>query len=191
MRKRGFARVGFSLAIIASTLLAGATLTGAAGDDGDRPGDAGTSDTAGVVAPQVVRQSTTYKVVNITRTYNSYGTQELARCDGSNGTHCSIGKSKTAARTIQTSFGLTRATVAGGLSITSAASVEVTVSCSHTVTSKQVYVAYPIGTKYTYRIQKVVSTFNGISTSKNTTYSSYLTAFSPGSASIHCVLKSK
>ncbi len=182
MKNSGVARSGRRARLIAPAVLAVAMVAA---------GATSASAAERSITPQVVRQSTTYKVVNITRAYNQYGTQELARCDGSSGTICSIGKAKSAVRTIQTSFGLTRGTVAAGLSITAASSATVTVSCTHTITSKQVYIAYPIGTKYTYRIQKVVSTFNGISTSKNTTYSSYLTAFSPGGASIHCVLKSK
>lgn len=191
MRKRGMARVGFSLAVIASTVLAGATLTGAARYDSPMLDDAAASGTTARIAPAVVRQSTTYKVVNISRKYNTYGTQEIARCDGSNGSTCVITKTKGATRTIGLTFGLSRGFVAAGLNITTASSESVSVGCSHTVTPQQWYIAYPVGTTYRYRIQKVVSTFNGISTTKNTTYSGYLVAFSPGSASIHCVLKAK
>ncbi|KHK96346.1 hypothetical protein LK09_15240 [Microbacterium mangrovi] len=152
-----------------------------------------TASAAGDVSPErVVRQSTTYKVVNISRSYHVRGTQEIGRCGvGSNGTTCSITKTRGATRSIQSSFGLTRGAVAAGLSITSAASVQVSVGCSRKINRNQVLVAYPIGTKYRYRIRKTVSTFTGIRTSKHTSYSRYLTAFSPGGASIYCVVKSR
>jgi hypothetical protein len=145
-----------------------------------------------VNAPTVVSQSTTYHVVNISRTYHVRGSQEIGRCGtATNGMTCSITRTRSATRTIQSSFGLTRGTVAAGLSITAATSVQVSVSCSHKINANQVLVGYPIGTKYRYRIQKHVRTFTGISTSIHNSYSRYLTAFSPGSASIYCAVKSR
>lgn len=143
-------------------------------------------------APGVVRQSATYKVVNIHRSYHVKGTQEIGRCGtGTNHTTCSIHRTRSATRTIQTSFGLSRGTIAAGLDITSARSVQVGTTCSHRINANQVLVGYPMGTKYRYRIKKVVRTFSGISTHKHTSYSSYRTAFSPSSASLYCIVKHK
>lgn len=122
-----------------------------------------------------------YQVVNKTSTtgYVNYA-QKLTYCQsGTAGVSCTISSTYSATRTIGVSLGWTRAGVAAGLSISSASSVSVSVACtSPPLAAGQKFVAYPIGTRYSYRIYHY-------GTYITPTYSGYLTAFNPNGA-IYC-----
>jgi hypothetical protein len=126
-----------------------------------------------------------YFVTNVTRTPNWVDTsRELTRCmAGTSGTQCQLTRTYSATRSIDTSLGVSRSFVAAGLNIGSSTSVSTSVSCSKTINAGHAFVAYAIGTRYSYRIQKVVSPRGGI------TYSGWLTAFNPSPTSTYCVVK--
>jgi len=115
----------------------------------------------------------------------TFTSKEIARCAAvTPGLTCTIHKTASATRTIQLDLGLSRAAVAAHLQISSAATQSVSVQCtSGKLKAGQVLVAYSVGTRYTYKIERHM-------TSPPYDYvigtSSLLSAFDPSPAGISC-----
>lgn len=114
-----------------------------------------------LAASSVKLSSTAYRVLNSTP-------YALASCGAGAGGTCSINTTASATRTIETSLGVTRATVAASIGISSASTVSLGVSCNSPVFSNsgQRYTAFPAGTMYYYTISSggqtsgILSAFN-------------------------------
>ena len=101
---------------------------------------------------------TVYKVVSkslLSSNYTNYS-NELARCNAAtSGVTCSISQSVSATRTIGLDLGASRGVIATGLSISSASSTSISVTCnSPAMSAGQSFRAYPVGSRYSYKIQK-------------------------------------
>lgn len=118
--------------------------------------------------------------------------QVIAQCSvGTSGSTCTISSGKTATRTINYTLGMARALVASSLGISSAETVSISTSCTSPVMSAgQVWKAYPVGDRWSYRIHKRTTTYSnqGVVQSTKNEYSGRLNAFNPYSAGIHCQL---
>lgn len=91
---------------------------------------------------------------NYTNTKN-----EIARCTAqTQGMTCMINKTASATRTIDAGFGLSHDAVAASLNISKAKTQSVSVTCSAKVGKGHSLVAYPIGTRYKYKIEKHITT---------------------------------
>lgn len=117
------------------------------------------------------------KVVDtiVHRNYTKYS-QPITSC-GSASKHvtCSIGRTETIQRTIQLDMGITRNQVAASLGISASHSLTTQVSCNATrLKPGQRLWAYPFGTQYQYKIQRIT----WLGTSK----SNWLFAFNPRGA---------
>jgi hypothetical protein len=134
-------------------------------------------------APERPVYATTYKVIEKTYVSNHVDTAHvLARCYSSGGT-CTITSGKTATTTINVSLGWSRAGVAGGLGISSASAVTVSVGCtSPKLASGKAWTAYAVGRYFTYKIQKTTTAPTGTTITKSGT----LHAFSAYSNQISC-----
>lgn len=167
-----FKRISFSAFAITAILLAPLTPVSASVGSLD-PGD-----------PAIL--ATPYKrVVDKTVTGNKKG-NEVGRCvAGSSKMNCSISRGKSATRSIQVDFGLTRGKVAGQLGISSSHSVTVEVGCSRTIKKGQALVAYSVGRQFRYRIESGVAS---VVPSKKT-YSKWLSAFDPDKNGLYCVVQ--
>ncbi|NLU65774.1 hypothetical protein [Streptomyces sp. HNM0574] len=162
----------------------------AAGVD-SRTGE-GTSEPDESTAPEEIapRGAVGYysKVVKKTKKTKQTNTKnEIARCTAqSKGMTCTINKTASATRTIDAGFGLSRGAVAGNLGISKAKTQSVAVSCTSKVKKGHSLVAYPIGTKYRYKIEKHM-TANGLPYKAGT--SGWKHAFNPSPASVSCKVK--
>lgn len=138
-----------------------------------------------VADPAVTATTYQYKYVSVVKTSNWVNkAKQIGVCQvlkGAGGGKCSITNSYTVATSIQTSFGLSNATVAANIGI----SATKTVSSSINWTSPKApvgssYKAWATGTKVTYKIQKwKVSKAGGITARKLVSTSGTLTSFSP------------
>ncbi|MGI5470004.1 hypothetical protein [Streptomyces sp. CA-132043] len=91
---------------------------------------------------------------NYTNTKN-----EIARCTAqTKGMTCMINKTASATRTIDAGFGMSHDGVAASLNISKAKTQSVSVTCSAKVGKGHSLVAYPIGTRYKYKIEKHITT---------------------------------
>lgn len=147
----------------------------------------------GTSVPASAHTGINYYAVNKSKTANSINfAQLLASCSvGTSGATCTISKGKTATRTISLSLGASRGVIASQLGISADTSVSVSTSCTSPVMSAgQVWKAYPVGDRWSYRIHKRTTVYNNQGFVQSTTneYSAYLSAFNPYSASIHCRL---
>lgn len=93
-----------------------------------------------------------YKVASHTRTYNTNYNNRLARCN----LPCGLEVTRSATRTISVGGGLTRAGAALGLSISSATTKSLSISCEYTKKpSNRTWLdAYPEGYQYFYKIRE-------------------------------------
>ncbi|WP_157847691.1 hypothetical protein [Streptomyces violens] len=100
------------------------------------------------------------KLINKTAKKNYTNTKnEIARCTAqTKGMTCMINKTSSATRTIDAGFGLSRNGVAASLNISKAKTQSVSVTCSAKVSKGHSLVAYPIGTRYKYKIEKHITT---------------------------------
>ncbi|WP_196943025.1 hypothetical protein [Streptomyces sclerotialus] len=100
------------------------------------------------------------KVISKTSKKNYTNTKnEIARCTAqTKGMTCMINKTASATRTIDAGFGLSRDGVAASLNISKAKTQSVSVTCSAKVSKGHSLVAYPIGTRYKYKIEKHITT---------------------------------
>jgi hypothetical protein len=131
--------------------------------------------------PPYVIQYHVINKVTLSTNYVNYSNQ-LAQCASVGGT-CTISISTNATRTIGLSLGMSRDGVAAGLSISSATTVGTTVACtSPTLSSGQVFRAYPVGTRYSYKVQK--NTITG--PTQKIEVSGTLYAFNPRANSVWC-----
>ncbi|MGW1793640.1 hypothetical protein ACWCO0_23125 [Streptomyces tubercidicus] len=111
---------------------------------------------------------------------------EIARCTAqTKGMTCMINKTAAATRTIDAGFGLDRGGVAASLNISDAKTQSVSVICSSPVKKGHSLVAYPIGTRYTYKIEKHITT--PIDYKAGT--SGWKHAFNPAPAKVSCKVK--
>lgn len=122
------------------------------------------------------------KKKNYTNTKN-----EIARCKVTSPTlGCSISQGATATRRIDAGFGLSRGAVAANLNIGQDKSKSVSVSCSALKLKKgKSLVAYPMGTRYKYKIEKHITT--PIDYKDSTSGWKY--AFNPSSSKVSCKIK--
>ena len=161
-----FKKLG-GIALVLGLLLATAGATSASAEEAV---DDGPEKAAGPVV--------TYReVINKTSqsNYIRYGeANRLTHCVVvTSGQTCTISRTFDVTRSIGVSLGMTRAAVAASLSISSASSVSVGVSCtSPTMKVGQKYEAYPVGTRYTYKIKRW-------GTNQPATTSGTLSAFNP------------
>lgn len=111
---------------------------------------------------------------------------EIARCTAqTKGMTCMINKTASATRTIDAGFGLSRGAVAGSLNISQAKTQSVAVTCSSPVKKGHSLVAYPIGTRYKYKIEKHITT--PLDYKAGT--SGWKHAFNPAPAKVSCKVK--
>lgn len=97
----------------------------------------------------------TYKMKNKKKVSSNYVNkgQVLAKCQSSGG-HCAIDSTKSATRTIGLSLGASRKWAASQLSISSAKSTSLSITCtSPRLKKNQTWKAYPLGTRWSYKIQ--------------------------------------
>lgn len=117
---------------------------------------------------------TSYDIVDLSRTKVTNFSQQKAVCyAGTSDINCSNAVRMTASKTISVSQGASRGWAAGQLGWTNTYSTEVSTTCSKTLKKGQSLVAYPYGTKATYKIRKVVSPRGSSSTS------GWMTSFAP------------
>lgn len=121
---------------------------------------------------------TYYEILNrqvISTNYTNYS-QILGRCKvRTSGATCTVSTGTTATRTVQTSAGIGISNLSANLGISSAESVQYTVSCtSPKLTAGKSWVAHPTGTRYRYKVK-----------SKGVT-SGWLYAFVPRKNDINC-----
>jgi hypothetical protein len=128
-----------------------------------------------------------YSTVIQKKTYRNFTftSREIARCVAvTPGLKCEIHKLASATRTIQLDLGLSRAAVAARLQISSAATQSVSVKCtSGNLRAGEALVAYSVGTRYTYKIERHMTSppyDYVIATSR------LLSAFDPSPAGISC-----
>ncbi|MEU4997838.1 hypothetical protein [Streptomyces sp. NPDC021622] len=127
------------------------------------------------------------KVIKKTATKNYTNTKnEIARCTAqSAGMTCTINKTASATRTIDAGFGMSRGAVAGSLNISSSKTQSVSVTCSAPVKKGKSLVAYPIGTRYKYKIEKHITTpLDYVAGTSGWKY-----AFNPSAAKVSCKVK--
>ena len=127
-----------------------------------------------------------YSVINKSTLSTNYTnlSNELARCNAASaGITCSISKTTSASRSISLSLGITRAAVASGLGISADTSQSIGVSCtSPALQAGQSLRAYPVGTRYSYQVQK--RTYIGASVTVENSGTLY--AFNPRANSFTC-----
>lgn len=131
----------------------------------------------------------TYALDDKTTAYHTTDTsQEIGSCHAASKVTCTISKTTSAARTIQTQFGLTYGAAAALLNISSDSSVSTEVSCSATVPAGHALYAYPWGTRYTYVVHHHRYYTEGDSNHYGITdeYSGTKVAFSPGANDVTC-----
>lgn len=96
------------------------------------------------------------------------------------GATCTIVRTKTATRTIEAGFGLSRAAVAAQLGISASDSQSTAIHCASPPLSQgQTWRAYPNGYKHSYKIKRTTMLYG-------TTYSKTLFAFDPIPNEITC-----
>lgn len=126
----------------------------AAGSEGARH-----RQTAGSTFPSTKRPVgvpfTEYKMVSRKLVSSSYTNLSdlLANCKSNGGT-CTISKSEAATRSIGLALGASRGWAAAQLTISASATRTLGISCTSPVlTSKQVWKAYPLGKRWSYKIR--------------------------------------
>ncbi|MGW8565566.1 hypothetical protein [Isoptericola sp. NPDC055881] len=119
--------------------------------------------------------------------YYTDRSRQIGRCTiRTSGATCSISKGKTATRTIQTTYGLSRYSVASSLGISSAKSVTTQAACTSPKMKKgKSWVGWAQGSRYRYKIQSK-SRVAGFTIFGNK--SGWLYAFNPNPAYITCGL---
>lgn len=101
------------------------------------------------------------------------------------GQTCSFANATSSTRTVQVALGVSKGFVTGSLNISSATTVSVTVSCtSGVMKAGQRYRAWPIGTRYDYRIKRAWNSV--LFPNKPAEYSKVLHAFNPGKNRYAC-----
>jgi len=127
------------------------------------------------------RTFTTYRITNVTKTENTVGSKTIARCvAATDGTACTISAGISVGSTVGVSLGATAQMVTASLSASVSTTVTLSVGCSSpALTAGQSWNAYPVGTAYSYQIQRR-NVFTG------TTTSGTLTAFIPDANGIAC-----
>ena len=98
-------------------------------------------------------------------------TQVLGSCRAlSNGTSCSISQLNASTNTVQTSFTVSKGWVTGQLGYSYSATTSISVTCNSPKMKKgQRFVAYPTGTRYSYKIKR--TDIVGATTTSATLYS--------------------
>lgn len=133
--------------------------------------------------PQVLTSVVNKSIVN---GYWTNMGQVIGSCKvGTSGSKCTISSGKSATRTVDLAFGISRGAVTGSLGIKNGSTVSVSTSCSSPpLAAGRVYRAYPIGQKWQYKVKKITHLGVGLT---QTQTSGLLTAFNPSSTHIYCV----
>jgi hypothetical protein len=134
-----------------------------------------------------------YQVASISKgAAHTVGPKVFATCKIlTTGGVCTISRGRSASREIALSLGVSRGTVASGLSISSAKSVSVAVSCaSPPLRAGQSWKAKAMGRYYHYNVRKQqgIQGRTGILGWRTVATSARLTAFNPASNEIACGL---
>lgn len=133
------------------------------------------------ISPAVGPVIDVYEIVNKTSSSGTvHYSDRLTYCQvGTSGSSCSITSQQSATRSVSVDLGWSRSGVAAGLSISSATTVSLAVTCaSPSLLAGQIFAAYPTGTTFNYRIHHYGTYVNSV-------YSPYLTAFNPDGG-IYC-----
>lgn len=122
-----------------------------------------------------------YKLIGVTKQENVAGATEAGRClvltDGGS---CSITSGNSVSVSVGTSLGLSAQGVSAGLNASYQKTVTLSIGCSSpALTGGQSWIAHPVGTAFTCKIQRS-SWFGGSTTSQE------LTAFFPRKDAIAC-----
>ncbi|WP_156761381.1 hypothetical protein [Microbacterium karelineae] len=126
------------------------------------------------------------------KTYQVDRSRVIGYCKiGTDGGKCTISKGETATRTINVALGASRGLVSGQLGISSSHSQTVTIGCESDpdgMKAGQVWRAYAVGDKFTYKVKKRETRYSndGRVLSTNTSYSGLLWAFNPYSNGLFC-----
>jgi hypothetical protein len=187
MRLSSTTRIAGAVIALSVTLVATAAHANAAPAHvaADAEVDASASSKPGVSTRAAVGKYS--KLINKSKQSN-YTNQkdEIARCTAQTaGMTCMINKTASATRTIDAGFGLSRGAVAGSLNISQAKTQSVAVTCSSPVKKGHSLVAYPIGTRYKYKIEKHITT--PLDYKAGT--SGWKRAFNPAPAKVSCKVK--
>lgn len=147
---------------------------------------AGPERTSAVVASPAAGQErtfTTYRVIDITKTENAVGSATIAHCVAATaGGQCSVSAGVLVSATVGVTLGATVQMVSAQLQANVTTQVSLTVGCTSPVMAAgQSWDAHPVGTLYSYRIERR-NLFTG------TTRSGVLTAFVPDANGIACGL---
>ncbi|MGW7077278.1 hypothetical protein [Streptomyces sp. NPDC054866] len=180
-------RLSSTTRIAGAVLALSATLMTTAGHANAAPAGAGASSNAKVDISTRAAVGKYSKLINKSKQTN-YTNQkdEIARCTAqTKGMTCMINKTASATRTIDAGFGLSRGAVAGSLNISQAKTQSVAVTCSSPVKKGHSLVAYPIGTRYKYKIEKHITT--PLDYKAGT--SGWKRAFNPAPAKVSCKVK--
>lgn len=129
-----------------------------------------------------------YSLVNHTiTTFWTRKAQLLGSCSAVNvGLTCTIARGKSASRTVQVDFSATRGSITAALGISSAYTVETTVSCSAHINAGQRWGAWPVGSHHKYLVKDTATTSFGATTVNVGT--TYKYTFNPYASSISCGL---
>ncbi|TCL79357.1 hypothetical protein EDF31_11544 [Curtobacterium sp. PhB142] len=130
-----------------------------------------------------------HKIISKTSTGSHVGSQKLASCGSRTAAmDCSLTRGRTANRTIGLDLGASRGWAAGQLKISASTTQSVSVTCSKRKVPKgKQLVAYPVGVRYKYKIQKHIT---GAGKDYVSGTSKWLYAFNPGSARVSCDIRS-
>jgi hypothetical protein len=147
------------------------------------------ADNANSVQPAIaIPVSHKYSLVNHTiAKYWTRKAQLLGSCSAVNvGLTCTIARGKSASRTVQVDFSASRGAITAALGISSAYTVETTVSCSAHINAGQRWGAWPVGSHHKYLVKDTATTsFGATTTNVGTTYKY---TFNPYASSISCGL---
>lgn len=138
--------------------------------------------------PQFYEKYTLIHVSKKTSYVNKSKALASCRAQGKVPITCTITKGKTATRSFGVALKIPIKTVAAELGISQQTSVTLTTGCSARIKSGQTLYAYPVGTRYKYKVKKVtkgsiMQYYNG------TTISSWQYTFNPYKNDIACIVK--
>lgn len=129
-----------------------------------------------------------YKVINKSTVSTSYINRAvlIGSCKPPVGGTCSVSRTVTVQRSVQVSLGASVSGVTAGLQLSGSSSVAVAIACnSARGTGSNTLYAYPVGTRYSYKVQKWEHVYN---TSRIVSTSGTLYAFQPRNSE-HCEMR--
>lgn len=140
----------------------------------------GTAQANGPTSPTI-----TYTVIDktVSHDWNNLG-DRIGGCTGATGGTCTVASGTTATNTFGVSLGITVDELAEQLSVSTARTVQVSVSCTSPVLSAgEHWYAYAAGTLYTYKVQRRSDVGGGI---PRITTSGWETTFKASPSLIYC-----